>query len=97
MIGIFKKVLSWISSIPKDKLLHFIAGMIVFFIFLSFSKLVGASPSFGIVLSGILTTALAIFKESWFDKNNDGEVSCLDVISTVFGGLTAALFSLLLI
>lgn len=91
-----KKVIEFLKSIPSDKLLHFIAGVII-------SQLVCAiyaaisHPSYGGCLIGFLVAlAAGIAKELYDEFHKETETpEFMDFIYTCAGGLVSSLISLI--
>ena len=80
-----KKILKWLSSIPKDKLLHFIVGILVgagcMRVFSLFLSLLPTG-----VLSCLVLGLVGIGKE-WYDTKHGGTVDYVDILYTIVGGL----------
>lgn len=91
-----KKVIEFLKSISSDKLLHFIAGVII-------SQLVCAiyaaisHPSYGGCLIGFLVAlAVGIAKEFYDEFHKETETpEFMDFIYTCAGGLVSSLISLI--
>ena len=68
-------------TIPKDKLLHFVAGLIcasfVYLITLNLTLAIGASVILGIA-------------KEVYDSRGHGTVEVLDVVATIAGGVVGA-------
>lgn len=90
-----KKVIEFLKSIPSDKLLHFIAGLVI-------SQLVSAvwsaisHPSYGGCIAGFaVALAAGIAKELYDEFHKDTEKpEFMDFIYTCAGGLLSSLISL---
>lgn len=90
-----KKLLELIKRIPADKLLHFIAGLILGSVIMGVNNL-----WLSILPNGVLTLSivflLGLAKEQ-YDKNHKGTVDFKDVIATVIGGFVGIEIAFLLI
>ncbi len=73
---IIKKVLGFLGRIPQDKLLHFIAGMVI----AALVSVVRCLAPYS-VLFGILAGAL----KEWYDSRNGGSVELMDFVATISG------------
>ena len=68
-------------NLPKDKLLHFGAGLVI-------SLVVGTLT---VPLYGVIASLVAgVGKEVW-DSRGHGTVEVLDVVATLFGGVVGAI------
>ena len=79
-----KLILNKITSIPYDKLLHFIAGVLVA---MFFSLLFPITESFCFIFS----IAVGICKDLYY-KLDYGRFDCLDVLATGLGGLLIQIY-----
>lgn len=79
MKRIFAKISSALGSIPKDKLLHFIAGALIVALYAS----VKAFAPYAWV-AGVVAGALKEF----YDSRGNGSVEVLDFAATTAGALT---------
>lgn len=76
----FEKLKNWLSGIPHDKLLHFIAGMIVSSFF---SIVIIDTAVFCVVMSAIV----GAIKEAIDEWKKPGAWSYSDLLATTLGGL----------
>jgi len=71
-------------TIPKDKLLHFVAGLIcatfVYLIFENLTLAIGASVILGIA-------------KEVYDSRGHGTVEVLDAVATIVGGVVGAILA----
>lgn len=85
-------IFGWISSIPKDKILHFTAGLVMYFVcvvVLSFLN----NPTTTRLVALIITSLAAVLKEIWVDKKLiGGTPELLDAITTIAGASVGYLF-----
>lgn len=84
MRKIWDKFVKWLLSIPRDKELHFVAGLIV----AAFFSIVWGFPL------PILAAALAGLVKEAFDKYSTGLVEWSDFFYTLAGGLVIQIFAL---
>ena len=85
MKAMFEKLKNWLAGIPQDKLLHFIAGMVVAAFF---SIVIVDTAMFCVVFSGIA----GVIKEAVDVWRKPGAWSYSDLLATVLGGLPIQLF-----
>lgn len=85
------KLLSFLSNIPKDKLLHYVYAQWIFVIIACISKLF-LNSLYSLIVSLLLTTTIMIYKEK-YDKHNNGSVEVYDVLI----GLIAIMLIILMI
>lgn len=85
MKAMFEKLKNWLAGIPHDKLLHFIAGMVVAAFF---SIVIVDTAMFCVVFSGIA----GVIKEAVDEWRKPGAWSYSDLLATVLGGLPIQLF-----
>lgn len=85
-----KKIIDFIVSVPHDKLLHIIAGMIVVMLVLRLVSFIGIPGMIArfialivVILTGILREIYNIKHNGVFDKN--------DLYATISGGLIVLL------
>lgn len=87
MKKLLNKVILWLSSIPKDKILHenlsLILCLLLIKIFKCFMPFVGA-----LVLGGVLTFAVGVIKEL-YDKSGGSKVDPQDLLWDAVGILIA--------
>ena len=82
---IWDAIVRFISSVPYDKLLHFIAGLIIAAFF---AIALGMKFCFWPII-------FVAFGKEFFDKWTTGEWDWWDFAATCFGGLVPQLFVLL--
>ena len=88
-----KKILACFGKIPQDKLLHYIAGMLIYFIMLAlFSTFITNEPVRK-TLSFIIACVMGIVKEFVVDKKLGGSVEWADSNVTTAGALTGVILS----
>lgn len=85
MRTIWDKFVAWLEAIPRDKGLHFVAGVIVAAFF---------ALALGVKAAILPALIAGLFKEA-FDKLTTGEVDWLDLVATCLGGLLVQAFILL--
>lgn len=88
-----KKIINFISSIPKDKLLHAYAGTIVVIVSMSIFSSIGLTWHDTVGFALLITTMVGCGKEL-YDINNNGYVETSDFIATLGGGLIGAIISI---
>lgn len=76
----FEKLKNWLVSIPHDKLLHFIAGMVV----ASFFSIVIIETAVFCVVMAALVGAIKEAVDEW---KKPGAWSYSDLLATTLGGL----------
>lgn len=87
------KILQWLNKIKTDKLLHFIAGILIAqltYILLSFTTTLHIC---WVSVLSLLTTAIIGGVKEAYDKKH-GVPSLSDFIYTVIGGLVGILFAI---
>lgn len=85
MRKIWDKFVSFISRVPYDKWLHFMAGLIVAAFFAITLKMTAC----------IVPAIFAAFIKEFFDDWTTGEHDLWDLVATVSGGLLIQLFVIL--
>lgn len=80
MKELYEKLVAYVANIPHDKLLHFIAGMIV----ASFFSIVIKETAFLCVLYSAFA---GVIKEAIDEWRKPGAWSYADLLATTFGGL----------
>lgn len=91
MVRPMKKIIEWLYSLKADKLLHFIAGMVVAQI--AFALLDLATTVWWSAFLAFLIAAVAGgVKEAWDVKH--GVPNVADFVATMVGGLVGALLSI---
>lgn len=80
MKAMFEKLKNWLAGIPQDKLLHFIAGMVMAAFF---SIVIVDTAMFCVVFSGIA----GVIKEAVDEWRKPGSWSYADLLATILGGL----------
>jgi len=86
-------ILSKLATVPKDKLLHFFFGSLIFFITSITITLAGFNSLVTLGTSISFTFVLAVFKEM-YDKLNPDKHS-VDVLDVIFTILPSIIYSLL--
>lgn len=69
-------------TIPRDKLLHFVAG--------SIASIVVYAATFNVTIAVSFSTLLGIGKEV-YDSRGHGTVEVADAVATVLGGVVGAI------
>ena len=89
------KAINFIARIPKDKLLHFLGGLLIFILIY-----IGIRPFFdGCLGRGIaffLVLLVGLVKEYVIDKHYGGSVDIWDVHASDFGAIVGIIISLIL-
>jgi hypothetical protein len=89
-LGIFEKL-------PQDKLLHFIAGFLIYFILLIAFKSFIKIECICYILSFVITCIIGLIKEYIVDKKIiQGDVDIKDSGTTTFGAALALIISCLI-
>ena len=91
-----KKVFEFFAKIPQDKLLHFIFGLLIYFLV---ATAVGHFTEDGCVIraSGLGTVFfIGALKELWFDKKYGGNPEVSDAGATYLGCFSGMILSLIL-
>lgn len=86
------KIKQWLSGIKSDKLLHFIAGLLV-------AGIVSGALShfvrlYALIIGLVASVVVGYLKERW-DSGNDGVVSEKDFLATLFGGSVGTIVMLI--
>lgn len=90
-----KYLIKILSSIPQDKLLHFIiCGILAFFLYITIVPLVGTIVSF--ILTNIVVIGIGYYKEKYDDRDSTQNVFdkydlLADIIGSIFGSICASL------
>lgn len=79
-----KKIIQFLSSIAKDRWMHYAIGMTAALWLLALGCLI--SPNVGVVASVVGCVALAFGKE-WYDRREGRVFDVVDFIATVAGGM----------
>ena len=85
MRKIWDKIVALISKVPYDKLLHFIAGLVIAAFF---------CITLGMKVCIVPALAAGFIKE-FFDKWTSDQVDWWDFVATVAGGLVIQIFAIL--
>lgn len=80
---VLKKIMDWLGSIPADKLLHFVAGMLI-------AGVVGIIPCFA-NYAFIVAVVAGLAKEVYNEFSYGGWDS-LDLLYTAIGGAVMQIF-----
>lgn len=78
------KIINYLASIPHDKLLHFIAGIIISLIFSVITPYIA-----------LISAALFGIIKEIYDKISYGGFSWMDFLATSLGGLLIQIFILI--
>ena len=78
MRKIIAKVLSLLGRVPQDKLLHFVAGILIVTVVALWKLLAPYAWTIGVIAGAC---------KEWYDKRNGGEVDVWDFAATVFGAI----------
>ena len=89
----YKKLITLVSKIPQDKLLHAdVCFVITFFIVKAISPLVGLIAS--LVIANIITILIGYLKERKDSKEPDNVFDKTDIIADVVGSIIGSLFAI---
>ena len=89
------KIIKWLTSIPSDKLLHFIVSGILYALFFKILVLAfGLYNAVPYVLAGVLAFGVGILKE-YLDQKDGGKFDFLDLLADLFGILVCLMIFLL--
>lgn len=83
MKELWSKIIAVLGKVPQDKLLHFIAGMLITALFAVIKTVAPYALFFG-MLAGVL--------KEWWDNGNDGSVEWKDILTTCLGALLMQIF-----
>ncbi len=86
MKRIIAKISSALGDIPKDKLLHFIAGFLIVAVCSLYEALAPYAWN---------VATLVGFCKEWYDSRHDGNVDVWDLAATLIGAVTMQMFVLL--
>lgn len=79
------KILKFLLSIPQDKLLHFLGGLLIF-------DIASIFVHWGIAM--IIVFLLSVIKE-FYDKIKGGKTDIFDIIAGMLGAVTMFIINLL--
>lgn len=88
-----KKIIDFISNIPKDKILHAYVGTIICVLSTVLFNLLPLSWNEIICFSLAIVTIIGCGKEV-YDSYNKGSVESYDIIATVCGGIIGIIITL---
>lgn len=80
---VLKKIMDWLGSIPADKLLHFVAGMLI-------AGAIGIIPCFANY--ALIVAVVAGVAKEVYDEFSYGGWDSLDLLYTAIGGAVMQLF-----
>ena len=86
-----KKIIDWLYGIKSDKLLHFIAGIVVAQVAFALLDL-ATTMWWSAFLAFLIAAVVGGIKEAWDVKH--GVPNVADFVATMFGGLVGALLSI---
>ncbi len=78
MKELWSRIIAVLGKVSQDKLLHFIAGMLITALFAVIKTVAPYALFFG-MLAGVL--------KEWWDNGNDGSVEWKDILATCLGAL----------
>lgn len=85
-----KKIIDWLYGIKSDKLLHFIAGLVVAQVAFALLDL-ATTVWWSAFLAFLVAAVVGGIKEAWDVKH--GVPNVADFVSTMFGGLVGSLLA----
>ena len=90
----YKKLITLVSKIKQDKLLHIdVCFVISFFIVKAISPVVGLIAS--LIIANITTILIGYFKEGIDDKEPDNKFDKKDIIADVIGSIIGSIFAII--
>lgn len=90
----YKKLITLISKIPQDKLLHVdVCFVISFFIIKAISPLVGLIAS--LVIANIITILIGYLKEKKDSKEPNNVFDSKDIIADIVGSIIGSIFAII--
>ena len=90
----YKKLITLVSKIKQDKLLHIdVCFVISFFIVKAISPLIGLIAS--LVIANIITILIGYLKERKDSKEPDNVFDSKDIIADVIGSIIGSLFAII--
>lgn len=94
MKTLYRKLINLVGKIPQDKLLHYIVGMLIFFIVYSPLKLCISNLTIPRTIAFMFVVLIALGKEYIIDEKwMKSKPDLKDAWATGFGGLTSLLIS----
>lgn len=87
-----KKIFQLIVSIPHDKLLHIIAGMIVVMLVLRLVSFIGIPGMIACIIALIAVILTGVLREV-YNKKHGGVFDKKDLYATISGGLIVLLLT----
>lgn len=88
-----KKIFQLIVSIPHDKLLHIIAGMIVVMLVLRLVSFIGIPGMIARIIALIAVILTGLLREVYKKKKHGGVFDKKDLYATISGGLIVLLLT----
>lgn len=92
--GLLSKAFAWAAGQPKDKILHFTAGMVLYLAAGMVVKVVFPESHAPWLFPLTVTICAAGLKELVWDKKTGGSIEKADFWATVIGGVTAGVLTL---
>ena len=90
----YKKLITLVSKIKQDKLLHInVCFVISFFIVKAISPLVGLIAS--LIIANITTIIIGYFKEKKDNKEPDNKFDKKDIIADAVGSIIGSIFAII--
>lgn len=86
-----KKIIDFIVSIPHDKLLHILAGIVIAMVVLRVVSFVGVPAMIARIIA-IVVIAAGLLRE-FYNKKHGGVFDKKDMYATISGGLIVALLT----
>lgn len=87
-----KKIIDFIVSIPHDKLLHILAGIVIAMVVLRVVSFVGAPAMIARIIAIVVVIAAGALRE-FYNKKHGGIFDKKDMYATISGGLIVALLT----
>ena len=96
MVELIKKLYNLICKVASDKLLHAIAGLIIFEISFKIIDFISVVPTLiNVIVSTIITLVILIGKEI-YDKNHEGySVEIADIVAGIIGMIVGLIIMIL--
>lgn len=87
-----KKIIDFIVSIPHDKLLHILAGIVIAMVVLRVVSFVGVTGMIARMIAIVVVIAAGLLRE-FYNKKHGGVFDKKDMYATISGGLIVALLT----
>ena len=87
-----KRIIEWLSHLKSDKLLHFIAGLLIAEV--TAGALSHWTKLYSLII-GLVASVVAGWLKEWWDSKHGGVVSDKDFVATVIGGSVGTLVMLI--